>query len=62
MPIYGQPDAYGDLYVEYNVVLPKELSTEFRKSEPRFFPPPLLLMPFAQNLLTSSMALTTRGT
>lgn len=38
MPIYGQHDAYGDLYVEYNVVLPKELSIEVRQSESIFCP------------------------
>jgi len=37
MPIYGQPDGYGDLYVEYNVVLPKELSAEFRRKLAHIF-------------------------
>lgn len=62
MPIYGQHDAYGDLYVEYNVVLPKELSTEFRKSEFRFFSNSFPLIPSFQSSLTSSMVLMTRGT
>lgn len=30
MPIYGQSN-FGDLYVEYDVVLPKELSSDVRQ-------------------------------
>ena len=32
MPIY-ESTGYGDLYVEYNVILPSELSSEMRSSE-----------------------------
>ena len=32
MPVYHQ-GTFGDLYVEYNVVLPSELSPEMKKSE-----------------------------
>jgi len=32
MPIFGS-DFYGDLYVEYKVVLPLELSPKMRRSE-----------------------------
>ena len=32
MPLYGE-SSYGDLYIEYNVVLPNTLSADMRKSE-----------------------------
>lgn len=32
MPVFGGSD-HGDLYIEYNVVLPKSLSSEKQKSE-----------------------------
>ena len=31
MPIFERPSEHGDLYVEYNVVLPTELSPEMKK-------------------------------
>ena len=31
MPIFETPSEHGDLYVEYNVVLPTEISSETRK-------------------------------
>ena len=31
MPIFERPTEHGDLYVEYNVVLPTELSPEMKK-------------------------------
>ena len=33
MPIFGS-DSHGDLYVEYKVVLPLELSSKMRLSKP----------------------------
>lgn len=32
MPAYDSPN-YGDLYIEYNVVLPSTLSTDMKRSE-----------------------------
>lgn len=31
MPIFERDEAYGDLYVEYNVLLPTELSAETKR-------------------------------
>ena len=31
MPVFETPSEHGDLYVEYNVVLPTELSPEMKK-------------------------------
>ena len=42
MPIYGS-DSYGDLYVEYKVVLPLELSSKMRRG--RFLPRPITMNP-----------------
>lgn len=42
MPIFGT-DSYGDLYVEYKVVLPLELSPKMRRSK-------FLLKPILMNL------------
>jgi DnaJ-related protein SCJ1 len=33
MPLFERPTSYGDLFVEYNVVLPTQLSKETRQSE-----------------------------
>lgn len=33
MPVHDHPSSNGDLYVEYNVVLPSKLSGDMRKSE-----------------------------
>lgn len=33
MPEHDHPSSHGDLYVEYNVVLPSKLSADMRKSE-----------------------------
>jgi DnaJ-related protein SCJ1 len=33
MPIFGNHDAKGDLYVEYNVVLPLDISSDMRRSK-----------------------------
>lgn len=32
MPLYGE-SSYGDLFIEYNVVLPKTLTSEMRQSK-----------------------------
>jgi len=45
MPIFGS-DYYGDLYVEYKVVLPLELSPKMRRSES-------LLPSMSMNLMSS---------
>ena len=37
MPIFEQ-SGHGDLFVEYNVVLPVELNANLRRSKPDFFP------------------------
>lgn len=33
MPVYGQ-NSFGDLYVEYTVVLPKEISPDMQRRRP----------------------------
>jgi DnaJ-related protein SCJ1 len=33
MPYFNRPDLHGDLYVEYNVVLPTELTPQMRRSK-----------------------------
>jgi len=33
MPVHGNTAVHGDLFVEYNVILPVELSPEMRRSE-----------------------------
>ena len=33
MPVFGNPDVKGDLFVEYNVILPVEISPEMRRSK-----------------------------
>lgn len=33
LPIFERPTDHGDLYVEYNVVLPTEISPETKKRE-----------------------------
>lgn len=33
MPIFNSADTHGDLYVEYNVVLPLEIPSEMRRSK-----------------------------
>ena len=33
MPLFGNQDVKGDLFIEYNVVLPVEISSEMRRSE-----------------------------
>lgn len=43
MPIFQGSD-FGDLYVEYKVVLPTEISPEIQKSEPMFFLPHLICL------------------
>ena len=48
MPIYGE-SAYGDMYVEYNVVLPNSLSPEMKRSELFMFP--VFLVPLTDTLL-----------
>lgn len=37
MPIFRSPTDHGDLYVEYNVVLPAEISPETKKRAFFFF-------------------------
>ena len=32
MPVYGT-DSFGDLFIEYNVVLPVELNSDMRRSK-----------------------------
>lgn len=34
MPIHNRYDAFGDLYIEYNVVFPTELTVDFQRSKP----------------------------
>lgn len=33
MPVFGRPSLKGDLFIEYNVILPLEVSKETRQSE-----------------------------
>jgi len=33
MPIFGMQNSKGDLYVEYNVVLPVDISSDMRRSK-----------------------------
>jgi DnaJ-related protein SCJ1 len=37
MPLFERPTSYGDLFVEYNVVLPTQLSKETRQSASDLF-------------------------
>jgi len=38
MPIKGQPDKFGDLYVKFQVVFPDEISSDQRNALVQFFP------------------------
>ncbi|KAF8910645.1 hypothetical protein CPB84DRAFT_1764259 [Gymnopilus junonius] len=40
MPVFGRPDVKGDLFVEYNVILPVELSLETRRKLTEAFQQP----------------------
>ncbi|KAF9557418.1 DnaJ-domain-containing protein [Agrocybe pediades] len=40
MPVYGRKDVKGDLFIEYNVVLPLEITPEMRRKLTEAFRPP----------------------
>lgn len=60
MPLFNRRDQHGDLFVEYNVVLPTDLTPQMRRSKPVYLDSPfrgcVLTLPaeFAEAFQSSS--------